>query len=121
MKVTIYKHNYNSNSETLNHFLEMVYASQMNYLASDLLKKGISKDDISQAVKEAIEVMKMANMNINQHFIPVYTQINGFLFKDFKLSHQAFKLVLQNLPPKNMFVSKLQIRLIDLLENSEFK
>ena len=121
MKVTIYKHNYNSNSETLNHFLEMVYASQMNYLARYDLKKGISKDDISQAVKEAIEVMKMANMNINQHFIPVYTQINGFLFKDFKLSHQAFKLVLQNLPPKNMFVSKLQIRLIDLLENSEFE
>ena len=111
MKVTVYKHNYNTNNKAIDHFLEMLYAFQMNYLASDLLKKGVSKDDISQAVREAIEVMKMANMNINQHFIPVYTQINGF----------AFKIVMLNLPPNNIFVSKLQIRISDLLENSEFK
>lgn len=121
MKVTVYKHNYNTNNKAIDHFLEMLYAFQMNYLASDLLKKGVSKDDISQAVREAIEVMKMANMNINQHFIPVYTQINGFIFKDFKLSHKAFKIVMLNLPPNNIFVSKLQIRISDLLENSEFK
>ncbi len=98
--------------ESLENFKSVLHSRNMKFLASDLLKEGLSISAITDALNKAIEVAKNNGIDINQHFAPVYTQVNYDIVKDCKLTKFAFGLVLINANHKYDIVAKLQIELL---------
>ena len=98
--------------ETLNNFQDLYYGSQMKYLASDLLNEGLSPSEILSAVQKAMTICQTAKMELRQHFIPLYTQIDGMLINDCKLSKLGFGLVLMNAEIYNPTVARYQIKVM---------
>lgn len=111
MELLIYKTDYEVPSSILN-FMEFYYNSQMNYLASDLLKKGLSPEQITKAVKEALVIAKSSGMERDQHFRPVFSAINKEIIKDCKLSQLAYGLVLINADPNLKVVGNFQAKVL---------
>lgn len=117
MKITVYQNDYGYRSNGLRDFLDVLIGSRMKYLASDLLYESVPKEDIVQAVKDAMAVMDGSGMDVKEHFRPVYTQLKGTLFKDFKMSQKGWFLVLLNLPPGSAFSKRMQLHISDFLED----
>jgi len=95
------------------HFLLGLKTSQMHYLASDLLKFGLSPSDISFAVKRAMIVCRMAGKEMTDHFYAVYTFQDGEQMKDCKLSSFGYALVMLNADIRNKKVAKWQVEVIN--------
>lgn len=95
MKIVIIKKE-NDLEESLVDFRDLFFSRQMKYLASDLLNEGLSPAEISHAVKKAMKSCRTAELEIRQHFIPVYTQVDEMLVSDCKLSRLGYGLVLMN-------------------------
>ncbi|GIV31203.1 MAG: hypothetical protein KatS3mg029_0554 [Saprospiraceae bacterium] len=93
-------------------WLETWYAMHMNYLASDLLHFGLSPWEIQSALDRAMKVCKTAGWDVDEHFYPVYTRIGGTLFKDCRLSRQAYALTILNAPEDNPYVARFQVELV---------
>lgn len=111
MGVIIYHEEYNQ-PDALENFLDLLYSSQMNHLASDLLDRGLSPLNITSAVKRAIAAMNAAGLPARQHFAPVYTQYGSTLVKDCKLTRLGYSLVLLNADVNVPSVAEWQLRLI---------
>lgn len=94
-------------------FRDMYFSSKMKYLASDFLKVGLSSNDIVQAVKRAINSSKNVGLEVKEHFAPVYTQVEGMLFNDCKLSKMGYAMVLLNANINLPIVAKWQSRLVN--------
>jgi hypothetical protein len=112
MEVTIYQE-IQTRNESLDHFIDLLYSSQMKFLASELLQEGLSVEDISDAVKRAVTIARTAKLNIREHFSFVYTQLNGQLVKDCKLTKLGYALVLINARPDIKLTSTLQLKLLN--------
>lgn len=93
-------------------WLETWYAMHMNYLASDLLRFGLSPRDIQMALDRAMNACKAAGLDVDEHFYPVYTRIGGSVFKDCRLSRRAYALTILNGPEDNPYVAKFQVELV---------
>jgi hypothetical protein len=111
MEVLIYKKEYDSvNSNEV--FLDFYYSLHMNYLASDLLNKGLSPKQISDAVIKAIKIARLSGVDIRKHFMPVFTELNKSIISDCKLSKMSYGLVLLNADSDLSAVGEWQMRVL---------
>lgn len=99
--------------ESLDNFLDVYYNSQMSYFASDLMEKGLSLIDIKKGVSKAIMASKSAGIDIRKHFQLTYTQRNGALISDCKLSKLGYAMVLLNAPVENPVVARWQVKILN--------
>lgn len=112
MDVIVYHNAYDAN-DSLEQFLDVLFYQEMHYLASDLLDKGLSPDDINQAINRAMLAAKTAGVELRQHFIPIYTDIKGSLVKDCKMSKLGYGLLLLNANTANPMVANWQRQLLE--------
>ena len=57
-------------------------------------------------------ICQTAEMEIRQHFIPLYTQVDGILINDYKLSRLAYSLVILNADVSNPLVAYWQLKVM---------
>ena len=111
MELIIYHKEYES-SESLENFLDLYFTKRMEYFAGDLLKDGLSPSDIKEAIQRAMEAGRAAGLEIRKHFAPIYSQINGGLVFDCKLSRLGFAMVLLNARPEIPIVGEWQLKVL---------
>lgn len=99
-------------AESLGNFRDMFFSSRMKYLASDLLQEGLSPAEIRKSVQKAMTTCRTAELEIRQHFVPVYTQVDGMLVNDCKLSRLGYGLVLLNAEVNNPIAARWQIQVM---------
>lgn len=102
----------NNTANSIADFMDFYYSMRMKYLASDLLKEGLSPRQISIAVLKAINSGKSSGMNIAQHFKPVFSGIGGEIVSDCKLSKLAYGLVLMNADTELPKVGGFQVSIL---------
>jgi hypothetical protein len=118
MHLSVYSRAHNT-EETIDTFLESYYSSQMKYLASDLLKKGLSYEQISSAITKAIKIATISDLKTCQHFKPVYSAIDNQIIKDCKLSDLGYGLVLLNADVNVAVVADFQINILNFFFNNK--
>lgn len=101
--------------EAIDHFLDEYYMTKMKHLASDLLKRGLEPGEIVAAVRKAVTVCRTVGIDTRRHFYPVYTQYNGAMVKDCKLSPFGFRLVLLNGPEQQLITAEFQVELLRMM------
>lgn len=94
-------------------FIDLLYSKEMKYFASDLLQKDFTPQDIQDAIKRAVKVGRTSGMDIRKHFAPVYTQIDGQLVNDCKLSRMGYALVILNARPDLKATSEWQLKVLE--------
>ncbi|EPR66345.1 hypothetical protein ADICYQ_4479 [Cyclobacterium qasimii M12-11B] len=85
----------------------------MHFLASDLLYKGLSPQQIHDAVVKAMKVAKSSKMNIREHFKPVFSSIDKEVISDCKLSRLGYGLVLMNAETNLSVVGEWQRKVLE--------
>tara|TARA_R110000751_G_scaffold104774_1_gene200365 strand:- start:568 stop:927 length:360 start_codon:yes stop_codon:yes gene_type:complete len=108
MELLIYTKTYNE-ADAIHNFMDMYHSLHMTHLASDLLKKGLSPDQITDAVATAIKIAKTSGIKTNKHFMPVYSGINEEIIQDCKLSHLGYGLVIMNADKNSPLVGNFQV------------
>ena len=108
MEITIYREEF-IKPDSIDNFLDFYYSIHMEHLASDLLIKGLSPKQISDAVVKAIKIGKSSGVEIREHFLPLLTEINHEIMNDCKLSHLGYGLVLMNADVDLSVVGKFQV------------
>ena len=98
--------------EALDNFLTGYFSAEMTHLASDLLTKGLSTRDIMMAIRKTVTICRTAGEDPRRHFLPIYTQYQGAIIKDCKLSHLGYSLTLLNAPEQLPVVAKFQLELL---------
>lgn len=112
MKVVVFNQS-SAYDNSIDDFVSIAYTSQMKYLASDLLEKGLTAREITTAVRRAMLVAKSAGLNLRLHFAPIYTHTMSGTVRDCKLSKMAYGLVLMNANPQNETVGKWQLKVLE--------
>jgi len=108
MELLLYTKTYNE-ADTIHNFMDLYHSLHMTHLASDLLQKGLSPDQITDAVATAITIAKTSGMQTNKHFMPVYSGINEEIIQDCKLSHLGYGLVILNADKSLPLVGNFQV------------
>ena len=67
MEIAIFKREYRR-ANSIAHFMDFYYALQMKHLASDLLEKGLSPQQIVDAVGRAIKAAESSGIDTDKHF-----------------------------------------------------
>lgn len=116
MELLIYKEEYD-NIDAIDNFMNFYYNLQMNYLASDLLREGLSPKQITDAVLKAIKIGRSSGMDIRKHFMPIFTDINKEIISDCKLSQLGYGLVLLNADTELSAVGNWQIKVLETYIN----
>ena len=118
MELLIYKKEYDQADAILN-FVDFYHSLNMKHLASDLLDKGLSPKQISEAIVAAIKIANVSKIETNAHFMPVFSGINQNIIEDCKLSNLAYGLVLINADSNLSVVGEFQVDVLQrYLENS---
>ena len=99
--------------DSFDQFLNVLFYREMKYFASDLLEKGLSPEDIQQAVRRAMMIGKTAGLDLRQHFTLIYTPYQGVLMKDCKLSKLGYAMLLLNARASSPMVAKLQMQVLN--------
>lgn len=113
MELAIYTTTYDI-ADTVQNFMDIYYATHMKYLASDLLDKGLSPIQISNAVSAAIKVANSSGIETYKHFLPVFSALKVGIIEDCKLSDLGYGLVMMNADPSLTVVGEFQV---DILNN----
>jgi len=111
MDIVVYKKEYKL-ADSIDNFLDFYYGIHMTYLASDLLKEGLSPKQISDAVFKAIKVGKSSGLVIREHFMPLFTRLGSDVISDCKLSKMGYGLVLLNANPELAIVGEWQVNVM---------
>lgn len=82
-------------------------------MASDLLVKGLSSEQISNAVVRARRIAKSSGIEVHKHFMSVFNGIEGAVVQDCKLSHLAYGLVLMNADDAITLVGQFQVSVLE--------
>lgn len=121
MEIIIFSKEYRT-ADSIAHFLDFYYGLRMKHLASDLLAKGLSPRQISEAVVRTIRVAKSSGIDTGQHFRPVFSGIDKEIISDCKLSHLAYGMVLLNADAELSVVGKWQQKVLEkYLESQSFQ
>jgi hypothetical protein len=112
MELIIYHKEYDS-SESIENFLDLHFNKGMEFFAGDLLKEGLSPSDIKEAIQRAMAAAGAAGLEIRKHFAPVYSQLNGGLIYDCKLSRLGYAMVLLNARPELPIVGEWQLKVLN--------
>lgn len=105
-------HEVHNVNEWIEGFQYMLYGSEMTYLASDLIKEGISVSDLESAIKGAIISTRSAGIETRKHFMPIYTDIDGTVVRDCKTTQLGLAMILLNGNPKVGMVANWQLKLV---------
>lgn len=111
MELLIYDKEYYVD-DPIHNFMNFYYALHMKHLASDLLSKGLSPNQISNAVTKAIKVANTSGIDAHKHFMPVYSSIHQEIIQDCKLSHLGYGLVLMNADVSLPIVGGFQVDIL---------
>jgi len=111
-KVIIFKEEYDS-IRTIDDFMDFYYSLNMKYLASDLLKEGLTPLAIERAFIRATKIARSSGLEVEKHFLPVYSQLYKTIIKDCKLSKLGYALVLLNADPDSPVVGKWQLEVLN--------
>lgn len=111
MKLAVYKRTFNV-TDSIENFTNFYYSLKMKYLASDLLGKGLTPMNISNAIIRAIKVANSSGIEIRKHFMPVFTEMNKEVIIDCKLSKLGYGLVLFNANPETSVVGQWQVKVL---------
>lgn len=117
MKLIIYTERYHV-SHAVHNFMDFYYSINMTYLASDLLDKGLSPEQITDAVEVAIKIANSSGIEAHKHFMPVYSGREQGVIKDCKLSHLAYNLVLMNADATLHAVGEFQVNVLKSFLNT---
>lgn len=99
-------------ADNVQNFINIYYATHMEYLASDLLEKGLTPLQINEAITKAIKVANESDIKTHKHFLPVYSALKGGIIKDCKLSQLGYGLVLMNADIRLHVVSEFQVDIL---------
>lgn len=77
-------------------FLDFYYSLHLDHLASDLLEKGLTPNQINDAITKAMNAGKSSGIDLRKHFMPVFSGTDKEIIRDCKLSHLGYGLVLMN-------------------------
>jgi hypothetical protein len=99
----------------LNLYRDLYYNSKLTFLASDLLKEGLTMEDLNSSIQKAIRVCKNAGIKIEKHFLLINTTKNNVSVNDCKLSAFSYGLVILNADINNEVTSNLQVQLMQYL------
>ena len=111
MNILIYTRKYDQ-SDAIHNFMDFYYAINMKHLASELLDKGLSPKQISEAIVMAIKIANSSGIETFKHFMPVFSGINHDVIQDCKLSKLGYGLVLMNADSNLAIVGKFQVDLL---------
>ena len=118
MDLLIYSKKYEDN-DAIHNFMDFYHSLNMKHLASDLLDKGLSPKQISEAVVAAIKISNASKIETKAHFMPIFSGIHQAVIEDCKLSHLGYGLVLMNADPNLSVVCEFQIDVLQqYIENS---
>jgi hypothetical protein len=113
MELLIYTRKYNE-ANAIHNFMDFYHSLQMSHLASDLLDRGLSPKQISEAVAMALKIANALGIETKAHFMPVFSGIDHDIIQDCKLSHLGYGLVLMNADANLSVVGEFQV---DVLNN----
>jgi hypothetical protein len=99
-------------------FLKTFYLQQLNYMASDLLDNDYQPKDILEALDRAMTICKNAGLQVECHFMPLYSDRNGVTIRDCKLSLLGYQLLLLNANPNHPATARFQINILERLGTS---
>lgn len=108
MEISIFKST-NKPIDSIDSFMNFYYHLQLGFLASDLLEKGLSPEQILDAVLKAIKAAKSSGLEVRQHFMPIFSQRDNEIVNDCKLSRMGYGLVLLNADVELSVVGEWQI------------
>jgi len=108
MEVILYREEY-ENVDAIDSFLRFYNNLKMKYLASDLLERGLSPKQISDAIEAAVKIANSSGIEAYKHFMPVFSGIDKDIIQDCKLSHLGYGLVLMNADTNLSVVSEFQV------------
>ena len=111
-------YNTSINDQPFEDFDKLFYGSQMQHLASDLLSNGLSSFEITEALNRAMTCLRLNNIQLKKHLIPIYTSINGEVFKDCKMSDFGYAMLIINADPSNIVIAELQLNIVSKYLNS---
>jgi hypothetical protein len=111
MDLLIYSKKYEDN-DAIHNFMDFYHSLNMKHLASDLLDKGLSPKQISEAVVEALKIVKASRLEANAHFMPVFSGIQQTIIEDCKLSKLGYGLVLMNADSNLGVVGEFQVNVL---------
>lgn len=112
MELSLYTKEYDTHNAIRN-FMDFYYNLQMEHLASDLLSKGLSPKQISDAVTLAVKMANTSGIEIQKHFKLIYSAIHQEIIQDCKLSPLGYGLVLMNANPNLKVVADFQVRVLN--------
>ncbi|GHC53692.1 hypothetical protein [Ulvibacter litoralis] len=111
MKLSIFMDTFNP-VNSIDSFVNYYYSLQMHFLASDLLEKGLSQQQISEAILKAMKVGKSSGIEIRKHFMPIFSQRQNEIIKDCKLSSLGYGLVVMNADANLPVVGDFQVGML---------
>ena len=114
--VTYYKTNINE--QPFEDFEKLFYGSRMQHLASDLLSNGLTSQEITEALNRAMTCLRLNDIQLRKHLIPIYTSINGEVFKDCKMSDFGYAMLIINANPCNVVIAQLQLKIVSKYLNT---
>ncbi len=109
MKVIIY--NNTDSLKVFDSFIECINAQNFKYNSFDLLKFGIKEEESDAAVLRALQVCRIANLDVKPHFKACYMEDQKAIIKYWMFSETGLKLVLINSGIINKHTAKIQIEI----------
>ena len=110
---SIVEYSYTTIPEVIKNFEDILVTRKLTHLASEMAMFGIDDaGEIKKAIEKAVTVCRMAGVPVAENFKPVYFCKNGKVFRDWRLSDFAFKLVIINTDIKYKVVSMTQVGLV---------
>ena len=100
--------------EAVERFHDNMLDIGLNYWLSDLKWYGLEDtDELGKAVERAMKICSTMNLPVRENFKKTYIYKDDQLQYDWRLSSLGKKLVLLNSDPSNLFVAKLQMKLME--------
>lgn len=118
MVLTIFGHE-SKPMDSIAFFLDYYYTSNLSFMASDLLRSGLTPNQISEAVDRAVTVGKASGLKLHQHFKPLFSGVDNEIIKDCRLSRLAYGLVLMNADIDLKVVGNFQLCLLQQYLNNK--
>ena len=104
----------NYNSPHFEEFLHSLQERKLRYYASELQKilELPQLNQLDEALRRAMHVCRSQQLELAEHFKPIYRCEETGVLKDWKLSPLAWCLVMMNADPAYPEVARMQLALI---------
>ncbi len=109
---------YQSTPQDLVDFTRAWQARNCNFYASDLFECKTVPDflEVQQAINRTIKLLNTTQYTIEEHFIPVYREMNNKIVRDWKLSKMASFYAIVSGNPENTKIAEFIAYLYDIFD-----